>query len=49
MSSAYHPETDGSMERANHTITQMIQQCIGETQKDWVSKLPAVEFAINSS
>ena len=49
MSSAYHPETDGSTEHANRTITQMIRQCIGKTQKDWVSKLPAVEFAINSS
>lgn len=49
MSSAYHPETDGSTERANQTITQMIRQCIGPTQKDWVSKLPGIEFAINSA
>jgi transposase InsO family protein len=49
MSSAYHPETDGSTERANRTVVQMIRQCIGDTQKDWVSKLPAIEFAINSS
>jgi hypothetical protein len=27
----------------------MLQQCIGLGQKDWVSKLPAVEFAINSA
>ena len=47
MSSAYHPESDGSTERANRTVTQMLRQCIGDTQKDWVSKLPAVEFAIN--
>jgi hypothetical protein len=49
MSSAYHPETDGSIEQANHTITQMICQCIGQTQKDWVAKLPAIKFAINSA
>lgn len=24
MSSAYHPETDGSTERANRTVTQML-------------------------
>lgn len=47
MSSAYHPQSDGSTERANRTITQMIRQCVGPTQKDWVSKLPAIEFAIN--
>jgi hypothetical protein len=49
MSSAYHPETDGSTERANCTVTQMLWQCIGPNQRDWVSKLPAIEFAINSA
>jgi len=49
MSSAYHPETDGSTERANWTIVRMIWQCIRPTQKDWVAKLPAIEFVINSS
>lgn len=47
MSSAYHPESDGSTERANRTITQMLRQCVGPTQKDWVARLPAIEFAIN--
>jgi hypothetical protein len=47
MSSAYHPKTDGSMERANRTVTQMLRQCINDKQSDWVSKLPAIEFAIN--
>lgn len=49
LSSAYHPESDGATERANRTVTQMLRQCIGTTQKDWVSKLPAIEFAINSA
>lgn len=49
MSSAYHPESDGATERANRTIVQMIRQCIGTNQKDWVVKLPAIEFAINSA
>ncbi|CAA7268534.1 unnamed protein product [Cyclocybe aegerita] len=49
MSSAYHPESDGATERANKTVTQMIRHCIGQTQKDWVQKLPAIEFAINSA
>ncbi|OJT08771.1 Retrovirus-related Pol polyprotein from transposon 17.6, partial [Trametes pubescens] len=47
MSSAYHPESDGSTERANRTIGQMLRQCVGSNQKDWVAKLPAIEFAIN--
>ena len=49
MSSAYHPETDGSTEHANHTVTQMLRQSVAIDQKDWVAKLPAVEFAINSA
>ena len=47
MSSAYHPESDGSTERANRTITQMLRQCIHRNQKNWVEKLPMIEFAIN--
>ncbi|CDO71993.1 hypothetical protein BN946_scf184943.g28 [Trametes cinnabarina] len=47
MSSAYHPESDGSTERANRTVSQMLRQCIGAGQRDWVSRLPAIEFAIN--
>lgn len=49
MSSAYHPQTDGATERANRTVTQMLRQCINPNQKDWVSKLPAIQFAINSA
>jgi hypothetical protein len=49
MSSAYHPESDGGTERANRTVTQMLRQCIGPKQKDWVNKLPAIEFAMNSA
>ena len=49
LSSAYHPQSDGSTERANQTITQMLRQCVHPNQKDWVAKLPAIEFAINSA
>ena len=49
LSSAYHPQSDGSTERANRTITQMLRQCVHPNQQDWVSKLPAIEFAINSA
>ena len=49
MLSAYHPQTDGPTERANRTITQMLRQCINPDQKDWVSKLPTIQFAINSA
>ena len=49
LSSAYHPQSDGSTERANRTVTQMLRQCVEPNQRDWVSKLPAIEYAINSA
>jgi transposase InsO family protein len=49
MSTAYHPQTDGATERANKTMVQMLRQCVSPDQKDWVMKLPAIEFAMNSA
>jgi len=49
MSSAYHPESDGSTERANRTVMQMIRQCMSPNQKDWCVRLPGIEFTINSA
>ena len=49
MSSSYHPQTDGSTERANRTIGQMLRMCIDKEQKNWANQLPAIEFAINSA
>ena len=47
--SAFHPQTDGATEQANWTMTQMLRQCVSPKQKDWASKLPAIEFAMNSA
>jgi hypothetical protein len=49
MSSAFHPQTDGATEDANCTIIQMLCQCVAPHQHDWVTKLPVIEFAINSA
>jgi hypothetical protein len=49
MSSAYHPQTGGATERANRTMTQMLRHCIALDQRDWVTKLPAIEFAMNAA
>src|ERR1700733_8281063 len=49
LSTAYHPETDGSTERFNRTVSQMLRQCIALVQLDWAFKLPAIEFALNSA
>jgi hypothetical protein len=47
ISSSWHLKTDGTMERANRMLGQMLRQAIGPTQKNWVNKLPDIEFAIN--
>jgi hypothetical protein len=49
MSSAYHPKSDGLIKCANRTVTQMLRQCVDNKQTNWVSKLPAIQFAINSA
>jgi hypothetical protein len=42
LSSAYHPETDGSSERSNKTINQCIQYHVQRNQKGWVRALPRI-------
>lgn len=49
MSTAFHPQTDGSTERANRSVVQVLRAVVKPDQKDWVDKLPMVEFALNSS
>ena len=49
MSTAFHPQTDGTTERANRSIAQILQTVVANDQKDWSSKCLMVEFAINSS
>ena len=49
MSSAFHPQSDGSTERANRIVRQMLCSCIGSNQHNWVARLPSIEFTINSA
>jgi len=44
MSSAYHPETDGSSERSNKTVNQMLRFHVKRNQKGWVRALPRIRF-----
>jgi hypothetical protein len=46
MSSAYHPETNGSSERSNKTINQMLCFHVKRSQKGWVRALPRIRFQI---
>ena len=49
MSTAFHPQMDGSTEWANRSIGQILRMIINDDQKDWAAKCPMVEFALNSS
>ena len=49
MSTAYHPQTDGQTERANRTLEDMLRAYVNHKQTDWDQRLPALQFAYNSS
>lgn len=46
---AYHPQTDGMVERFNHTLVAMLAHYVGSELNDWDEYLPAVQFAYNTS
>ena len=46
---SFHPQTDGVTEQANRSIGQLFRAAISLDQKDWVYKIPMMEFTINAS
>ena len=42
---AYHPQTDGLVERFNCTLTDMLSKKVLQSNKDWDTQLPYVLFA----
>ncbi|OWY91279.1 hypothetical protein PHMEG_00040209, partial [Phytophthora megakarya] len=46
---AYHPQTQGLVERFNGTLLGMLSMFVGETQEDWDLYLPRVLFAYRTS
>jgi RNase H-like domain found in reverse transcriptase/Reverse transcriptase (RNA-dependent DNA polymerase)/Integrase zinc binding domain/gag-polyprotein putative aspartyl protease len=47
MSTAYHPQTNGLVERTNEVIATALRHFVAADQKDWPSYLPFIEFALN--
>ena len=49
LTSPYHPQTDGLVERFNKTFAQMMTNYINETHTDWDIIMPKIIFAHNTS
>jgi hypothetical protein len=49
MSTAYHPETDGSSERSNKTVIEALRHYVNVRQSDWADHLIHVETVMNNS
>jgi hypothetical protein len=49
MSSAFHPETDGSSERTNKTFNQCVRYYVERNQRGWVRAIPHICFNIMNS
>jgi hypothetical protein len=48
-SSAYHPQTDGQIERTNQILEDMLRACSLMYGKIWDKSLPYAEFSYNNS
>ena len=48
-SSAYHPESQGALERFHQTLKNMINSYCYDTEKDWVECIHPLLFAVRES
>lgn len=49
MTSAYHPQSNGLVEKFNHTIQSCLLKIVNNHQNDWDDHLDSVLFAIRTS
>ena len=48
LSTVFHPQTDGQMERMNQELEQYLRFFVDYQQKDWPEYLAGAEFAVNN-
>ena len=48
-STAFHPQTDGQLERTIQTLEDMLRACVIEFKGSWDTHLSLIEFAYNNS
>ena len=46
---AYHPQTDGLVERFHRTLLDMLAKTCGDNKREWDTKLPYVMFAYRAT
>ena len=49
MSTAFHPQTDGQLERTIQVLEDMLRACILDVKGSWEEYFPLVKFAYNNS
>ena len=49
MSIAFHPQTDGQLERTIQVLEDMLRACVLDHRGSWEEHFPLVEFAYNNS
>jgi Integrase zinc binding domain len=49
LSTAYHPQTNGLVERTNEVIETALRHFVAADHRDWDEHLPFVEFALNDT
>ena len=48
LSTSYHPQTDGQLERTNQEVEQALRSVISYHQDNWVDWLPVIKFTLNN-
>src|SRR4051812_25192773 len=48
-STAYHPQSQGPVERVNQVLEDMLRACVISFGKKWEESLPFAEFSYNNS
>jgi hypothetical protein len=48
-STAYHPQSDGQIERVNKVLEDLLKACVLTFDKSWESSLPYAEFSYNNN